>query len=236
MPYTVITTVAAAAVIYGGAAAAAHAQEGDLIPAWVKSVFSFYVNGEITEAELINALEYLIDQNIIQVAPAAPAPPPPPAAEPSNEPATGNVFTAMHHASNGRVAIDMANDKIYDALNSLERASDNMVNYNFARAADHMNTMAAHLARAADHMNSAAKAFTDTATHASNANITSQYTELATITASAADIITAATPKITAAADDMAAATDKTSAASAYMAATNALIPLADIMTSITDQ
>lgn len=75
MAYTVIAAVAAAAVIGAGAAGAAHAQEGERIPAWVKSVFAFYVNDEIAEAELINALEYLIDQNIIQVTQAAPAEP-----------------------------------------------------------------------------------------------------------------------------------------------------------------
>ena len=46
---------------------AVQAQEGEAIPAWIKRVFAFYVDGQITDAELITALEYLITQNIIQV-------------------------------------------------------------------------------------------------------------------------------------------------------------------------
>ena len=69
--------IAALAVIAAQAAPAADgathaAQDGERIPAWVKSVFGFYVDGQITEAELIGALQYLIGQGIIQVL-AAPA-------------------------------------------------------------------------------------------------------------------------------------------------------------------
>lgn len=57
-------------------AGAAHAQaDGTLIPAWIKPVFAYYADGMITEAELIAALQYLVDQNVIHVAPAAPAAP-----------------------------------------------------------------------------------------------------------------------------------------------------------------
>ena len=67
---TVIATQAAPAA--DGATHAA--QDGERIPAWVKSVFGFYVDGQISEGELIGALQYLIEHGIIQVSatPAAP--------------------------------------------------------------------------------------------------------------------------------------------------------------------
>ena len=61
-----------AVLVAAGAGGAAHAvQEGELIPAWIKTVFTFYADGQITDGELIAAFEYLIAQGIIQVAPAA---------------------------------------------------------------------------------------------------------------------------------------------------------------------
>ena len=61
--YAVIVALAAIAA----PVSAAQAQEGETIPAWIKRVFAFYVDGQITDAELITALEYLISQDIIQV-------------------------------------------------------------------------------------------------------------------------------------------------------------------------
>lgn len=52
----------------GTMAGAAHAQEGGPIPTWIKSIFAFYLDGQITDDELISALEFLIAQDIIQVA------------------------------------------------------------------------------------------------------------------------------------------------------------------------
>ena len=47
----------------------AHAQqEGDRVPAWVKQVFGFYVDGQISEDELLGALKYLIENGIMEVA------------------------------------------------------------------------------------------------------------------------------------------------------------------------
>ena len=61
--YAVIAALAAA-----GVGSTAHAQEGDdPIPAWIQTVFIYYANGEITGAELIGALEYLIAHDIIQI-------------------------------------------------------------------------------------------------------------------------------------------------------------------------
>ena len=68
------TIVALAAI--AAPAGAAHAQaDGELIPPWVKSVFAYYVDGQITEAELINALKYLIEAGVINVAASTPAEP-----------------------------------------------------------------------------------------------------------------------------------------------------------------
>ena len=51
---------------------AAHGQQQDgQVPAWVKQVFGFYVDDQISEAELLAALAYLIDNGIMVV--AAPA-------------------------------------------------------------------------------------------------------------------------------------------------------------------
>ena len=50
-----------AVLVAAGAGGAAHAvQEGELIPAWIKTVFTFYADGQITDGELIAAFEYLI--------------------------------------------------------------------------------------------------------------------------------------------------------------------------------
>ena len=68
-------TLAAAAAAVGPAA---HAQGGagsGELPAWIKSIFVFYADGQIGDRELIGALEYLIGAGIIQVSAPAPAAP-----------------------------------------------------------------------------------------------------------------------------------------------------------------
>ena len=46
----------------------AYAQPGqEQVPAWVKQVFMYYVDGQISEAELLAALAFLIDNGIIDV-------------------------------------------------------------------------------------------------------------------------------------------------------------------------
>ena len=45
----------------------AHGQEGGQVPGWVEQVFRFYVDGQISESELLSALKYLIDNGIMQV-------------------------------------------------------------------------------------------------------------------------------------------------------------------------
>ena len=58
-----IVALAAAAVMYGGAAHAA--QDGGAIPEWIKTVFGYYAAGQITDGELIGALQYLIGAGVI---------------------------------------------------------------------------------------------------------------------------------------------------------------------------
>ena len=65
---------AAALIISAAAVGTSHAQAGagGELPAWIKSLFSYYADGQISDGELIGALEYLIGAGIIQVsAPAA---------------------------------------------------------------------------------------------------------------------------------------------------------------------
>jgi len=37
------------------------------IPEWIRNIFVFYANNEISDQDLINALQYLIDMKILQV-------------------------------------------------------------------------------------------------------------------------------------------------------------------------
>ena len=57
---------AGAAPLLAGEAHAQQQGEGQ-VPAWVKQVFAYYVDGQITESELLNALKYLIENGIMQV-------------------------------------------------------------------------------------------------------------------------------------------------------------------------
>ena len=43
----------------------AHAQSGQM-PAWVKQVFSYYVDGQISESELLDTIGYLIEKGVIK--------------------------------------------------------------------------------------------------------------------------------------------------------------------------
>ena len=58
-----VVALAAAAVMYGGAAHAA--QEGGPIPEWIKTVFGYYAAGQITDGEIIGALQYLVGAGVI---------------------------------------------------------------------------------------------------------------------------------------------------------------------------
>ena len=63
-----IATVMAAAGAIPLLAGEAHGQQEDeRVPAWVKQVFGFYVDGQISEDELLGALEYLIKNGIMEV-------------------------------------------------------------------------------------------------------------------------------------------------------------------------
>jgi len=55
------------AIVFGlGLSLNVSAEEG-LIPAWIKSTASFWVDGNIGDSEFISALQFLINQNIIEV-------------------------------------------------------------------------------------------------------------------------------------------------------------------------
>lgn len=58
-------TVTAATVLPLGVAA--HAEGGELLPAWVQSIFGYYADGLISDAELIGAIEYLVGVGIISL-------------------------------------------------------------------------------------------------------------------------------------------------------------------------
>lgn len=64
-----VVVVATAASMPGPAYAQDDGSDGP-IPAWIKSVFAFYIEGQITDEELIAALEYLIGQGVIEIAAA----------------------------------------------------------------------------------------------------------------------------------------------------------------------
>ena len=68
----------------GAMAGVAHAaqDEGGPIPVWIKTVFGYYAVGQITDGELIGALQYLVGQGIITLPSSAePAAAPPMSAE-----------------------------------------------------------------------------------------------------------------------------------------------------------
>lgn len=58
--YTGPTSVAAEPTVSGSG-------DGELIPSWVKTLFGFYAEGGISDADLINALQFLIQDGIIIV-------------------------------------------------------------------------------------------------------------------------------------------------------------------------
>ena len=41
--------------------------EEKLVPAWIKNTVAFWVDGQVSDTEFLNAVEYLADQGIIQV-------------------------------------------------------------------------------------------------------------------------------------------------------------------------
>lgn len=61
----------------GAASGAAHAAPddgGSPIPPWVKTLFGYYVDGYIGDAELVGALQYLVDLGVITLPAGATAP------------------------------------------------------------------------------------------------------------------------------------------------------------------
>lgn len=68
MSYAVITALVGGGVIVAAAAGhAAHAQDDVTLPTWIKTLFGFYAAGEIGDGEIVRALEYLINDGVINV-------------------------------------------------------------------------------------------------------------------------------------------------------------------------
>ena len=116
-----ICATIAASVTIAALASAAHAQGTDrAIPEWIKTVFGYYANGDIGDAELVNALQYLIDQGILNIdtdhaspppppPPTTTAPPPPPAARSAAYAAVDAYASAAYAADNALTTYFMKN-------------------------------------------------------------------------------------------------------------------------------
>ena len=81
--YTAACAAIAVLAVVAAPVGTAHAQDEDeLIPAWIRQIFVYYADEQISDAELIAALTYLIDNGIIETGAAAstPATPPTPVA------------------------------------------------------------------------------------------------------------------------------------------------------------
>ena len=64
-----VAAVAIAALASPAWAAHAQEDEGGPIPEWVRTVFGYYADGVISDAELLAALQYLADQGVIRIWP-----------------------------------------------------------------------------------------------------------------------------------------------------------------------
>ena len=112
------TAIAALAVL-AALAGVAHAQDEDrLIPAWIRQIFVYYADEQISDAELVAALTYLIDNGIIvtnadgpsSAAPAAPmsAPLAPQAVSEAYIAASNAGMSAIADSSTALTAIENA--------------------------------------------------------------------------------------------------------------------------------
>ena len=131
MTYGMIMILAAASA--GGTTGAAHAQEGELIPAWIKSIFVFYIDGQITDGELIRALEFLIAQDIIDVT-----------AEAAEREAAEAKFEAA------LVAADRAAERLAERVAAAERAAELRTAAGRAAEAERLAELAAEAERLAE--------------------------------------------------------------------------------------
>ena len=52
-------------LVFGSIAGVAYSQN-DAIPAWVKNLFTFWTDDQVSDADLLSAIEFLIDAGIIQ--------------------------------------------------------------------------------------------------------------------------------------------------------------------------
>lgn len=107
----------------------AHAQDEDeLIPAWIRQIFVYYADEQISDAEMIAALTYLIDNGIIVAGGSAPAPAAP-APAPSTTPAVNDAYimasdVGMSAIADASVAIRAIEDAVDLDVAASEASSD----------------------------------------------------------------------------------------------------------------
>ena len=107
-----IAALAAVAALAACAAPAgvAHAQEGETIPAWVRAIFVYYADNQITDAELINAIEFLIAHDVIQTTTA-----PNQASQAAERPVDSRAAAAWNARAEGWATYPAADAAVYAA-------------------------------------------------------------------------------------------------------------------------
>jgi len=57
-------------IIVGASITVMASAEENLVPSWIKNTSSFWVNDEISDAEFVNAMQYLINKEILEIPPS----------------------------------------------------------------------------------------------------------------------------------------------------------------------
>ena len=73
MKFAVIIAIVVIFVVGIGLSINVTAEE-NLVPAWIKNTVGFWVDGQVSDIEFLNAVEYLADQGIIQVSAVSESP------------------------------------------------------------------------------------------------------------------------------------------------------------------
>ena len=73
MKFAVIIAIVVIFVVGIGLSINVTAEE-NLVPAWIKNTVGFWVDGQVSDTEFLNAVEYLADQGIIQVSAVSESP------------------------------------------------------------------------------------------------------------------------------------------------------------------
>lgn len=67
MQKIIIVIIFAVIVSVGITVSTSYAEQERVIPVWVKGVFAYYVDGEITDGELLDALGFLASQGLLNI-------------------------------------------------------------------------------------------------------------------------------------------------------------------------